>query len=529
VGADVIKSYLVKLGFEVEQGSLAKFESGLSTAEHFVTSRIGGMVGDFLKFQVAATGALAAVSFGVVGYIDKLAMGDQQMRLFAMRSFMTLNQARSVSMALKTLGVSIEDVSWDKELHRRFQTLIQDQRQLAAILGPDYELQLHQVRDIVFQLQRLELKGEYFGMKFAGDLLKKLGIGDGNILHSLEQLNNFVLQNFPRWAEELSTDLVPILKDFWGILKDLGGLAGDLALEFTNLVGVFSGDTSIQGAEFDFHKFATAVERVAHWMAELVHYMILAERVATRFAPVIAGIAGGAGVGSLVGGIGAIPGAVIGGIGGLGVMAAEEAGRGASGAPQSTPGRGLADGAVGGSLAQQARTIAQQVSGKTGIPADLLYGQMAHETGNFTNRGSTSLNNFAGIRIPGSTEYRSFGSSAEFGDYYARVLEERRYTSRGINQAKTPEEFARALKGSTGTNEYYTGPETAYAAGVGRGAQAYDRGAGSSTVTVGTINIPITNPGATPAQIHSAVKAGVKSGIDSSNQRQMAEQGGVYQ
>jgi hypothetical protein len=69
----------------------------------------------------------------------------------------------------------------DKELHGRFMSLINDQKQLAAMLGPGYEDQMKQVRDVQFQLQRLEVKGTYFGMKFAGDLLQKLGFGDGGI------------------------------------------------------------------------------------------------------------------------------------------------------------------------------------------------------------------------------------------------------------------------------------------------------------------------------------------------------------
>lgn len=537
---NVIESYLVSLGFQTDQPQLLKFKGALTTAEGFVSASTGGIVADFLKFQIGVTGAFAAAGFGAIGFIDKLAMSDQQMRLFAQRSFMTLQQARSVQTSLDVLGVSLEDVAWDKELHGRFMTLIDDQKQLSAMIGPQYEQQMMQVRDVWFQLQRLEVKGEYFGMKFAGDLLKKLGFGDGDILNSLMKLNDFVLKNMPQWSDELSTDFLPVLHDFWDIMKDLGHLGEDVALEFTNLVGVFSGDHAIEGATFDFHKFSEALGIVAHFLAVIVEDMIKVEQVAVRFAPVIAGITGGAAIGASSGAIAGIAGgplgmlaggasggtigAVLGGIGGAGVMAAEESGRYGGSAKAIDAGK-----SAGSSLAEQARLAAKMISAKTNIPADLIFGQMAFETGNFRSKQSGD-NNLSGIKYPHSDEFRKFDSIDQFADVYASVLNSPRYVKNGVRAAKDGSQFAHALKTSSGTY-YGTDSEQKYAAGVDYWRSKYDGGgnSGPAPITIGTINIPITNPGATHHEIQMAVTAGVRDGLGQQTQRNMADLGGVYQ
>lgn len=541
MSVEVIESYLVELGFVSDPKEVGKFKSTLAEAESAVVHTTERIFGNVLKFQAGVTTAFAAIGFGVVDYVDKLATADQQLRLFAMRNFMTLEQARGVQTALGALGVTLDDIVTDRtgELHERFTTLIQDQKQLQQMLGPQYEQQMRSIRDVRFELERLEVKGQYFGMMVVSNLLKQLGFGDGSLLEQLRRLNDWFMQNMPRWSEELSTDLVPILHDFWNIMKDLVGVAEEAGLEFTNLVGIFSGDSSIEGATFDFHKFAGAIEHVAHWLERMLHYLTVIEHYLIRFAPLIGGAAGGGSVGgtvgSVIGGIlgieggpagilagaglggtiGTAAGGLLGGAGGAGVTWMEESARSRAG--------GAPGGASAGSTADQARALAAQVAAATGLPAELIFGQWAHETGGFTNRGARDLHNLAGIRIPGSTEYQSFDSLQAFAARYAQVVESRRYTSQGINGAMTPEAFAHALK----MGGYYEASEAEYASGIKRWEGGY-RG-GSPSITVGSIPIHIGSAdGMSHQQVAAAVKDGVSAGLAEHNERLMAELSGPY-
>lgn len=149
------------------------------------------------------------------------------------------------------------------------------------------------------------------------------------------------------------------------------------------------------------------------------------------------------------------------------------------------------------SISATAKAQAQRVSAKTGIPTDIIFAQWEHETGGFKNRGATSLNNFAGINVPGGKgqDYRSFKSADDFGDYYAYLMRSGgRYDA--ARSAKSPEDFAAALK----AGGYYAGSQADYskdmrawmgmpgASGAAGGASGSSSDT-SRTVTIGTLNI----------------------------------------
>lgn len=126
------------------------------------------------------------------------------------------------------------------------------------------------------------------------------------------------------------------------------------------------------------------------------------------------------------------------------------------------PGATIATGEGKESLATRARLIAEQVSKQTGVSADLIYAAFAHETGNFTNRGSRELNNLAGINVPGGhgQDYQKFDSLQAFGNRYAQLLNSPRYA--GVKNAKNADEYAAALK----AGGYYSDSESNYANGM---------------------------------------------------------------
>lgn len=106
---------------------------------------------------------------------------------------------------------------------------------------------------------------------------------------------------------------------------------------------------------------------------------------------------------------------------------------------------GKALGVRSGATVEQARAQALRVSAQTGISPDILLAQWEHETGNFTNRGAKSLNNLAGVNVPGGKgeDYRSFKSLDEFGDYYAGMMKRKYPDALGAQDVDT---FAKALK-----------------------------------------------------------------------------------
>jgi mannosyl-glycoprotein endo-beta-N-acetylglucosaminidase len=160
----------------------------------------------------------------------------------------------------------------------------------------------------------------------------------------------------------------------------------------------------------------------------------------------------------------------------------------------------------GNTKSGEARRLADRVSKQTGIPADIIWSQWAHETGGFTNRGALDLNNLAGINVPGGKgkDYRKFGTLDNFADYYASLLQ-RKYPD-ALN-ARSVEDFAGALK----AGGYYGDTQQNYAQGMRRWDRQFkapDMGFAQSISGIpGASGIAAAAPGAGSTQPMSVDKS----------------------
>lgn len=262
-----LEEYLVKLGASVDGSSMRKFNQALKDAQKAVEVSSGEMAGSFLKAQSAIVGGFAAIGGAALGMIDKVAMADQEYRLFALHMYMTTSSARSLKIAMDALGQPLENLTWDPELRARTSELIDDQRKLASSLGPDFEDQMRKVRDIRFEFTRLGVEVQYLGMKVVQDFLSALGVGPDELLKQLRRFNDWVQKDLPEISKKIVGFLMPVLTDVWNVIKATGGALAETGLAFTNLVGLLSGDTSIEGSSFSFEKMGTAIQHVVHWFA----------------------------------------------------------------------------------------------------------------------------------------------------------------------------------------------------------------------------------------------------------------------
>lgn len=505
-----LKSYLVGLGFAVDVQQYKRFESTLAQAARAVNKETASIGSSIFKWQTGIVGMFAAVSGAVLGMMDKVAMADQEYRLFGERMFMSTGQARSMKVALDALGASIEEVAFDPELHDRFMQLQKDQKTMYDSLGMGgFESAAKGMRDITFELDRFKVELGVLQMGVFKELFKGL-FGDGDVLKKLREWNDWIITHIPQLSKQFSTFLVPILKDTWRIAKDIVDIFASMALSFTNVIGILSGDSSIESSAFSFEKFATAIEKVVSGIASVLEFVLKLE----KHLPILGMLAGGAtgaAVGSIIPGVGTAVGGAVGAVGG-GIL--DLMGR-------SSGARGAATDATA-SIIEQARQAAKRIGAETGADPSLIFAQWAHETGNFTNRGATSLNNLAGIRT--GKDYRSYGSIDEFANDYEKVTSNsKRYS--GLFNAKSPEEWAAILK----KGGYYEGPQDAYTKQMRSFRPEYNGGGGGSSTSISVGDIHINQPGADEHTIKRAVISAVDEAADKQTQRNLAELTPVWQ
>ena len=272
-----LSEYLVRIGFDVDMVGYSKYAAALRDAEGAVNLHTSSIAKSFLTWQTAAVGMFASVGAGVLGLVDKVVMGDQEFRLLGLRMYTTTSNARELKIAMDALGQPLENIAWDPELYRRFMQLVHDQQQMTKSLGPDFEKQMVQLRDYRFELTRLGVEAQYVSFKLVADLGKVFGLDLSSKFHDLKSFNDWLVSHIPKASKAIEKYLIPILKDTKDVLGETIDLFKSMGVAFTNLVGLISGDKSLEGSTASFDKFATAIQHSLDFLKEFVGGMIRVE------------------------------------------------------------------------------------------------------------------------------------------------------------------------------------------------------------------------------------------------------------
>jgi hypothetical protein len=283
--SNIIEEYLVSLGFSTDEPSFNKLKNVMSEAEKSVVDHSFGMARHVVEAQAAITGAFFSVSAAIVGVVDKVAMADQNYRLMGLRMMTTTETARKMDMITKALGVSLEEIVWDPsgELQKRARDMGDEIDRLNTMLGGDFKKNMRGVRDLRAEFSMLGIDLEYLGMKFSSDLFKGL-TGQADPLVWMKEKVAWFEEHIPEFSAKLVQYAVPALQETWKIAQDLGEVLKAGGVAFVNIVGLLSGDTSIQGASLDFDKMATAIGHVAHGFESLLGWITQAELLLAHFA-----------------------------------------------------------------------------------------------------------------------------------------------------------------------------------------------------------------------------------------------------
>ena len=266
-----IDEYLIRLGTSVDSAGIARFQTALREASSMVDASAFSMTKSMFKAQTEIVGGFAAIGGAAIGLADKVAMADQEYRLFALHMYMSKDAARSLKVAMDALGQPLENLSWDTELRERTRQLIEDQRAMAP--GGDFEDGMRKIRDIRFEFTRMEVELQYLGMHFVQDFMQSLGTGPDEFLTKLRRFNEWVIVNMPAISHALATEFLPIWRDIEHVFTATGKALEESVVLFTNLIGLLSGDRSLEGTTLSLDKLAKAIEHIAYgfaWFAETI-------------------------------------------------------------------------------------------------------------------------------------------------------------------------------------------------------------------------------------------------------------------
>ncbi|MGE9943427.1 phage tail tip lysozyme [Phascolarctobacterium succinatutens] len=211
--SNILEEYLVRIGAEVDKDAFA----GAAKAINNLSGMLGKL-GSILKYGGIFVG-LAKVTEAVIDNIKAVASADLEYQKLAQSMWVTKDTAKTLSVVLKTMGASQEDVAWVPELREQFFRLRQEMTELST--PADADNQLAWIREIGYDVQSLQLKLKMFKEWVVYYFIKELQPYIKEFQECISWLNDKFGKNLPALARKVASVLASVVRVAMSLVKAL--------------------------------------------------------------------------------------------------------------------------------------------------------------------------------------------------------------------------------------------------------------------------------------------------------------------
>lgn len=216
--SNILEEYLVRIGAEVDKDAFAGAAQAISKLSGML-----GKLGTILKYGGIFVG-LAKVTEAVIDNIKAVASADLEYQKLAQSMWVTKDTAKTLSVVLKTMGASQEDVAWVPELREQFFRLRQEMAELST--PADADGQLAWIREIGYDVQSLQLKLKMFKEWVVYYLIKELQPYIKEFQEFIRWLNDKFGKSLPALARKVASVLASVVRVAMSLVKALKWLFG---------------------------------------------------------------------------------------------------------------------------------------------------------------------------------------------------------------------------------------------------------------------------------------------------------------
>ena len=211
--SNILEEYLVRIGAEVDKDAFA----GAAKAINNLSGMLGKL-GSILKYGSIFVG-LAKVTEAVIDNIKAVASAALEYQKLAQSMWVTKDTAKTLSVVLKTMGASQEDVAWVPELREQFFRLRQEMAELST--PADADGQLAWIREIGYDVQSLQLKLKMFKEWVVYYLIKELQPYIKEFQEFIRWLNAKFGKSLPALARKVASVLASVVRVAMSLVKAL--------------------------------------------------------------------------------------------------------------------------------------------------------------------------------------------------------------------------------------------------------------------------------------------------------------------
>jgi len=207
---DVIKSYLISLGYHVDTTSMNSAKGSMGEMEKVVSKFSDSSILKFAAAGAAVTGFVSAAVAALKQFTIGVANADLQNEMFARRMWMAKDNAVAYKNSLDALGVSVQDLYLSPELLDKFLQL----RKQASTMAPPggFSEAMKGIRSITFEWQRLKLEASYATQWVSYYLTKYISGPLFGIKGGMKGINDSITANMPKWTKNVAQFLAMIAR-----------------------------------------------------------------------------------------------------------------------------------------------------------------------------------------------------------------------------------------------------------------------------------------------------------------------------
>ena len=224
---NVLDEYLVQIGADIDQNSFNSAKGALNELKRHLAS-----------LQKAAAPLALAAAIGAIGKaayetIKSVAMADMEYKKLAASMWTTKETAKALSVAMKTMGVSQDDIAWVPELREQFFRLRAEMQRFAT--PADADAQLRYIREIGYDVQALFVRLKMLKEWIAYYLIKYLEPYIKDFKAFINWLLDKLGEDLPGLARKVARAMSNVLSPAIQTVKAFGMVLGKIYDFIVNL------------------------------------------------------------------------------------------------------------------------------------------------------------------------------------------------------------------------------------------------------------------------------------------------------
>ncbi|MDP4085763.1 MAG: hypothetical protein Q8934_14250 [Bacillota bacterium] len=239
---DVIKQYMVSLGFSVDKTSFDSATKTIDSAGESLAKLAGGTVKQFAIAGVAVTSFFTTAIVGMAKFLNGLGNAQIQYEMLARQLWTTKENAEAFDTTLKAMGTNLQQLYLSPTLMQQFQQL---HSQAFQMMPPaEFQQQMQFIQSITFEFKRMKLEGTY-ALQWIGYYFIKYMAGPiTSIQMTLHGINDTIIKKMPYWTKVVAEVMswfgqfgVTAVESIKGIAQEFNNI-GDKIPQNIKLIGL---------------------------------------------------------------------------------------------------------------------------------------------------------------------------------------------------------------------------------------------------------------------------------------------------